>query len=209
MTQEEWLSSSDPDALLQWLARTTRPTSERKIRLFMCACYRRVEYVLRVPQTREILHLAERFAEGQADQETVARVLRNMLLSGESSLHWALCAAPEEVATYAAHDADRMQGWEIPTAQEKKAQVHLLRDVLGNPFHRREAVSSARLTWNGGTVRHLAQTIYENRRFDRMPILADALEEAGCADAAILEHCRGPGPHVRGCWVVDLVLCKE
>ena len=55
----------------------------------------------------------------------------------------------------------------------------------------------------------LARTIYDDRRFDLLPILADALEEAGCGDAEILAHCRGPGPHVRGCWAVDLVLGKE
>jgi hypothetical protein len=63
--------------------------------------------------------------------------------------------------------------------------------------------------WNESTVTELAQAIYTDRAFDRLPILADALEEAGCTDAAILEHCRGPGPHVRGCWVVDLLLGKE
>ena len=58
------------------------------------------------------------------------------------------------------------------------------------------------------TVVQLAQSIYDDRAFDRLPILADALEEAGCTDAAILDHCRGPGPHVRGCWAVDLLLGK-
>jgi hypothetical protein len=58
-------------------------------------------------------------------------------------------------------------------------------------------------------VDRLASHIYDSRAFDRLPILADALEEAGCKDAEILAHCRGPGPHVRGCWVVDLVLGKE
>jgi hypothetical protein len=58
-------------------------------------------------------------------------------------------------------------------------------------------------------VPNLAEGIYEQRRFQDLPILADALEEAGYADAALLEHLRGPGPHVRGCWVVDLILGKE
>ena len=64
-------------------------------------------------------------------------------------------------------------------------------------------------TWNGGDVPNLAQTIYDDDRFDLLPILADALEEAGCDHADILTHCRGPGPHVRGCWVVDIILGKS
>jgi hypothetical protein len=62
------------------------------------------------------------------------------------------------------------------------------------------------LTWNGGTVPRLAQAIYDEEAFDRLPVLADALEDAGCSEPAILSHLRGPGPHVRGCWVVDLLL---
>jgi hypothetical protein len=61
---------------------------------------------------------------------------------------------------------------------------------------------------DGGTVPKLAAAIYEERAFDRLPVLADALEDARCADAAILGHCRSGGEHVRGCWVVDLVLGK-
>lgn len=63
--------------------------------------------------------------------------------------------------------------------------------------------------WNDATVRKLARTIYETRRFQDMPILADALEEAGCTDADILHHCRQPGEHVGGCWVVDRLLGKS
>ena len=84
----------------------------------------------------------------------------------------------------------------------------LLRDIFGNPF-RLSTIEPDWLTWNDRTVPKLAQAIYDDRRYDIMPILADALEEAGCTDAAILDHCRGPGPHVRGCWVVDLILGKE
>ena len=62
------------------------------------------------------------------------------------------------------------------------------------------------LAWNDGTVRQLAGAIYDERAWDQMPILADALEDAGCQDARIFDHCRGGGPHTRGCWVVDLIL---
>ncbi len=83
----------------------------------------------------------------------------------------------------------------------------LLRDIFGNPF-RPIAVNPSWLTWSGGSVVKLAETIYHDRVFERVPILADALQQAGCHDAAILDHCRQPGPHARGYWVVDLLLGK-
>jgi hypothetical protein len=83
--------------------------------------------------------------------------------------------------------------------------AQLLRDLFGNPF-RPASMTPAWLTWNHGTVPAIARHIYEDRAFHDLPILADALEDAGCTDAAILGHCRGPGEHVRGCWVVDLLL---
>jgi hypothetical protein len=55
----------------------------------------------------------------------------------------------------------------------------------------------------------MARKMYDSRDFSDMPVLADALEEAGCQDADILVHLRGPEPHVRGCWVVDLLLGKH
>jgi hypothetical protein len=81
----------------------------------------------------------------------------------------------------------------------------LVRDIFGNPF--RSVTFSP--TWRTDTVLLLARQMYESRDFSAMPILADALQDAGCDEATVLDHCRGPGPHVRGCWVVDLVLGKE
>jgi len=81
----------------------------------------------------------------------------------------------------------------------------LFHDVFGNPFR----PATVDPTWRTATVTSLAQAIYTERAFDRLPILADALEDAGCTDADILNHCRQPGEHARGCWVVDLVLGKE
>jgi hypothetical protein len=70
-------------------------------------------------------------------------------------------------------------------------------------------IDPAWLRWNEGTVRKIAETIRDTRDFGRLPVLADALEDAGCADAELLDHCRAGGPHVRGCWVVDLLLRNE
>jgi hypothetical protein len=91
---------------------------------------------------------------------------------------------------------------------ERVAQASLIRCIFGNPF-RPGAVDPSWLTWNGGTVVKLANSIYSDRAFDRLPILADALEEAGCHDAGILAHCRGPGPHVLGCFVLDALPGKN
>ena len=84
-------------------------------------------------------------------------------------------------------------------------QCAVLRDILGNPFRR----ATADPAWLSSTVVQLASAIYADRAFDGLPILADALQDAGCEDEWALGHCRGPGPHVRGCWVLDLVLGKE
>jgi hypothetical protein len=82
----------------------------------------------------------------------------------------------------------------------------IFREIFANPFH----PLAVNRRWLNPTVRSLAARIDDEQAFDPLlPILADALEDAGCTDRAILEHCRGPGPHVRGCWVVDLLLGKQ
>ena len=91
---------------------------------------------------------------------------------------------------------------------EREAQAKLLRDIFGNPF-RPFLPSPAYSAWLTTTVLGSADVMYKSRDFSAMPILADALQDAGCDNPDILDHCRGPGPHVRGCWVVDLLLGKE
>jgi hypothetical protein len=91
---------------------------------------------------------------------------------------------------------------------EHRFQATLLRCIIGNPF-RPVVIDPSWLVWNDGTVVKSAQSIYDDKRFEDLPILADALEDAGCTDPDILGHCRGGGEHVRGCWLVDLILGKE
>jgi hypothetical protein len=91
---------------------------------------------------------------------------------------------------------------------DKRPLVAFLHDIFGLLPFRPVTIAPAWAAWNDGTVVTLAKAIYEDRAFDRLPILADALEEAGCGNADILAHCRQPGEHVRGCWVVDLLLGK-
>ncbi|MCE9530060.1 MAG: hypothetical protein K8T89_02815 [Planctomycetes bacterium] len=80
-----------------------------------------------------------------------------------------------------------------------------MRDIFGNPYH--PIVFNSR--WLSLDVVEIAQSIYDDRAFDRMPILADALMDAGCDNDEIIHHCRGPGSHVRGCWVLDMILGKS
>jgi hypothetical protein len=91
---------------------------------------------------------------------------------------------------------------------EQTRQARTLRDLFGNPY-RPFALNPSWLRWKDGALAKMARAIYDQRRFGDLPVLADALEDAGCADTATLGHCRGGGEHVRGCWVVDLLLGKE
>jgi len=91
---------------------------------------------------------------------------------------------------------------------ESRAQAQFLHDIVGNPF-RRPKVDPLWLRWNDTCLPRLAGTIYDQETFELMPILADALEDAGCANPEMLGHCRTPGVHVRGCWVLDLILGKS
>jgi hypothetical protein len=91
---------------------------------------------------------------------------------------------------------------------EALAQAALVRDVFGDPFRLMIHLDPSWLVWNGGTVPALAESIYNERNWASLPVLADALEDAGCSCPEILTHCRGPGPHARGCWVLDLLLGK-
>jgi hypothetical protein len=101
-------------------------------------------------------------------------------------------------------------------AAEQGRQARLLRDIFGNPFRPRRPLAASLLTWRDGLIVRIAEGVYENRILPsghldegRVAALADALEDAGCTDAEIPGHLRGPGPHVRGCHIVDLLLGNE
>ena len=100
---------------------------------------------------------------------------------------------------------EQLEWAELAYDDERLGQAELLRDIFGNPF--RPVAFHPR--WRTADVLGLARGIYDDRAFDRLPLLADALMEVGCADEQVLGHCRSDGPHVRGCWVVDLVLGKS
>ena len=131
--------------------------------------------------------------------------------SWETFMAWVARGVVLAVAQATRRVADPVAGCGAATTaetSEKVVQCRLLHCLLGNPF-RPLLLAPSWVAWNDGTVAKLAKGIYDDRAFDRLPVLADALEDAGCDNADILSHLRGPGPHVRGCWVVDLLLGKE
>jgi hypothetical protein len=107
-----------------------------------------------------------------------------------------------QVALLASGDAEAM-------AREMRCQADILRDLVGDPFARVASLDKSWLQWHDGTVARLARGIYKEQAFERMPVLGDALPEAGCRDESVLEHCRSNRPHHPGCWVLDLLLEQE
>ena len=188
MTEQEWLVSTDPTPMLEFLR---GKVSDRKFRLFGVACSRRKWSSLSERQ-QQFLGGFERLAEEQITDPMVLGALGDPLES-----------AQETSDSVARENAKEDEGPAL--AAERRQQAGLLLDIFGNPF-RPVTLNPA---WRTSNVTALAQSIYDDRAFDRLPILADALEDAGCDNADILGHCRQPGEHVRGCWVVDLVLGKE
>jgi hypothetical protein len=184
--------------------------SERKLRLFACACCRRVGRFLTDDRSRKLLDAAEQFADGETDLEHLRRTLDgpNQLKSVVEDLCWreAWWAAYHVVFDAAAKVCEASGDPEGDLFRaESAAQGRLLRDVMGNPF-RPAHLHRKKVSADKGRTLKLAHSIYADRAFDRLPELADALEHAGCSNADILDHCRQPGEHVRGCWVVDLTL---
>jgi hypothetical protein len=209
MTEPEWLACGDPPSLLN--SRFGR-ASERKMRLFGCACCRQVWDLLAEECFRRAVEVAERFADGGADKrELIAArkasgaALERSGLGGVVGRPYCALGSAWSTTRQSAMTAAIYPLWVFTMGADRLWQLSLLRCIFGNPF-RPASIDSARLS---PTVVALAQTMYEERAFDRMPELADALEAAGCHEANILGHCRQAGPHVRGCWVVDVILGKS
>ncbi len=214
MTESEWFSAPYDEDVLEFL-KDSRKATPRKIRLFCCGLVRREIAWLRHPWGQRALELAERFADGQvaksemsaAHRDAMKRIMRGALPeTNEEELH---ISTATKGATWAAHPNAWVAAQTFTMVPECRAgEDQYLRDVVGNPF-RRTKIDPAWCNLNDQAVLKIASSIYTDRDFDRLPILADGLEDAGCSDKEILNHCRSVGPHVRGCWVVDLILGKK
>ena len=225
MTEEEWLACSDPQAMRLFLERRGHK-SNRKLRLFAVACCRRFWSGLRGDRSRAAVETAERYADGLATVGELRAAFTAAYAAVDDCLHFSPFSEDQAVAAYLSAARNITESdTEVPEEEDTHEVVAhaisyavdgdlavshlqypiLLRDIVGNPFR---PVSFAP-AWRTSTAVALAKQMYESRDFGAMPILADALQDAGCDNADILDHCRGPGPHVRGCWVVDQMLGKE
>jgi hypothetical protein len=211
VTEAQWLTSTDPQSMLEFLSGRV---TERKLRLFVCACVRRHWDALNDDCSRRAVEVAERFADGLADE------VERMDVWGEAAAvrlpcpltAAAVCAVESEDAYWTKVDLVRDAAEAIvrvtPASwSEHAVQCALLRCIFGpRPFATPPRIADVIRIWGDRTVPKLARTIYDEHAFDLLPILADALEEAGCTDQAILDHLRDPGAHGRGCFALDSCL---
>jgi hypothetical protein len=232
MTEAEWLACTDSTGMLSW---GDFSLSERKLRLFALACCSFMRHLIRQESLKTALETVARYTEGTAAVSELATSHGVAQEVCEGLLHLGRDSTEREIAEWAASKAVvyatlpppedgespkypwnyaiyHVIGWEpawsvyrAVSKRKWKRVAALLRDIAGNPF-RPVTIILTWLTWNDGRAVKLAQGIYDEGAFDRLPILADALEDAGCTNADILDHCRQPGEHARGCWVVDLIL---
>jgi hypothetical protein len=230
MDERQWLGCGDPEALLRHLP---HELSERKLRLFACACCRRAWRALVDERSRHAVEAAERFVDGRADASELAAAWRDARAAAMQTrllVSWAAADAGRPLSAWAtALHASRRARWAIEgdshrwwapwrgrlaRRREEKCQSDLVRDLFGTS--RRLRIDPAWLAWRGGAIPNVARAVYEERALPsghldaaRLAVLADMLEESGCSDAVLLSHLRGPGPHVRGCFAVDAVLGKS
>jgi hypothetical protein len=215
-------------------ARSTPKTSHRKLRLFAVACCRRIEHLLNDETVEKALDAAERYADKRIKDDAILKWSKKVAkardatvntngFSPESLARHAVAYATvpklyigylqvhKEVAKTIATESGHQRGsssWENAVSKELSDLSDLLREVVGNPFLT-TTIDPDWLVWNDGTIPRMARGIYDDRAFDRLPFLADALEEAGVTDLNLLAHCRSRGVHVKGCWAIDLMLGKS
>ncbi len=197
MDEYEWLASGDPNQMFKYLSKTDC-FSRRKISLFFLACGRCHASRLPLPFTPSY------FDEEEARLDNLDEI--PIWPTGQEDSRPVLGAGSDEsfreaklLGRFYAHVV-------FSDPKDLPGQANLLRDIFGSLPFRSPKFEPA---WRTQRSVELAKSIYEQRSFERLPLLADILEENGCNGNDILTHCRQPGPHVRGCWVLDLILEKK
>ena len=202
MTEAEWLTCDEPSELVGFL---DSRLSRRKLRLIICALCRLSWHKFTDERSRRAVIAVEESVESPSSDEIPQSAQSDAIAAYDAVYYHGEAGAdymPAQAAAILAFGGTIEAMWCLPTGGRGAA---IMRDIAGNLFR----PASLNPSWRTDSVLALACQMYESRDFDVMPILADALQDAGCNDAHVLDHCRRPGPHVRGCWVVDLVLGKH
>lgn len=201
MTECEWLSATDPTPMLVFLQ---GKATDRKLRLWATACCRRYWSQILPQSSRDAILKLEQSADGLATEPELGAAFhaheRTFGKHTHDGIYYGIEAAVGLDFGYVLFGVAPDEG-----SKELHGSAEILRDIFGNLFR----LVTADPAWLTSDVVALATGIYADHAFDRMPILADALQDAGCESDAILSHCQGDGPHVRGCWLVDLILGKS
>jgi len=206
MTEEEWLTTSSTMRFTEFIdqekIRGRGAQRRRVLRLMRCALFRIAWYQLPDDLLRQAVTIAEEFADDLCTREKAMLVRREVALTA----HWLKSPFVEGCYQLLDPTAHRQSSRYLPSGLLYTGTLlaDLIRDIFGNPFK----PVAFNPNWRTSDVTAMARGMYETRDFSAMPILADALQDAGCESDEVLNHCRGPGPHVRGCWVVDQVLEK-
>jgi hypothetical protein len=210
VTEAEWLAAIEPRLMSEHVIGRA---SGRKLRLFACACCRRIWPLLASEQSRAVVEASEQAADGLLSTAGLReRYSAASILNAGPLPEGELVAVRAAASTASVYPLNAMgHASAVARAGEGREQSRLLRCVFGNPF-RPTPIQPAWLAWNGGSVTRLAELAYQERELPsghlspaRLVLVADALEDAGCGHPEILAHLREPGPHVRGCWAVDLL----
>ncbi|HEX4606917.1 MAG TPA: hypothetical protein VH092_01805 [Urbifossiella sp.] len=212
MSEADWLGTTGPDPMLAFVGRAA---SGRKLRLLAAACCREVWDRIPDERSRRAVEVAEAYADGLADEAEAEAAAGPAWEVGDEVRESGGDDGPggaadlADAAAFAVTADERVtRATDLatdPGDQGRWLTAVLLRDLFGNPFR----PAAADPSWLSAEVVSLADSIYVGRRFDRLPRLGDALQEAGCDRADILAHCQSGGPHARGCWVLDMALGKE
>jgi hypothetical protein len=204
MTEKEWLGGKQPKQMLNFVQ---DKSSDRKLRLFVCGYFRTLLPHYHDEPTSvalEALETSERFADGLANAEEMEACRTKARTTARAGNEPSQLAVSYAAFLNVPRAVEQVFG-NITTETDRRNKAQLLHDLWGPlPFRNLPIERS----WLTPKVVKLAQSIYDDRAFDRLPVLADALEDAGCHDADILSHCKESVPHVRGCWVLDLILGK-
>jgi hypothetical protein len=211
--EPEWLVNDSPGVLAAF--DEVRCASKRKRRLFSCHCCRLVWNLLTDQRSRIAVEVAERAAEGAVIQmELDAANQQAVLAAGVSGPHrWPLVVRAAVVASHANPFPTDVVRYVVPGRRSDPKQRNemarrvsaLLRCIFGNPFHP-VTLAPDLLRWRDGLLVSVAKRMYDARDFSEIPVLADMLQDAGCDDEQVLDHCRQGGEHARGCFAIDSVL---